>query len=71
MGRSSGPEIAATLKGDYVIRRDSPWMVDANGNALKLLLALGLAWLGLAWLDPSLGPRPIGPTSGKQNSERI
>jgi len=48
MGRSSGPEIAATLKGDYVIRRDSPWMVDANGNALKLLLALGLAWLGLA-----------------------
>ena len=37
--------IAATLKGDFVIRRESPWIVDANGNALKLL-ALG-AWHGL------------------------
>jgi hypothetical protein len=30
----------AALKGGFVIRRDSPWIVDANGNALKLL-ALG------------------------------
>jgi hypothetical protein len=37
--------IAATLKGGFVIRRESPWIVDANGNALKLL-ALG-AWHGL------------------------
>ena len=42
---AAADRIAATLKGDFVIRRDSPWIVDANGNALKLL-ALG-AWHGL------------------------
>jgi hypothetical protein len=36
--------IAATLKGDFVIRRESPWIVDANGNALNCWhLALGMA----------------------------
>lgn len=44
-GSQRRARIAATLKGDFVIRRDSPWIVDANGNAPKLL-ALG-AWHGL------------------------
>jgi hypothetical protein len=62
---AAADRIAATLKGDFVIRRDSPWIVDANENAE----AAG-TWR-LAWLDRSLGPCSIGPTSGKQNSERI
>jgi len=52
--------IAATLKGGFVIRRDSPWIVDANGNALKLL-ALG-AWHGLI--------RPSGRVRSDQHQVR-